>query len=312
MSRYVIGADIGGSSVKLGLFQEKGALICKWEIPTRLENKGAYILQDIADSLKKKLQEQGIEKETLIGFGIAVPGPILEDGTVNKCANLGWDVFSVEEEMAKLISIKKIRALNDANAAALGEMWQGSGAGHKNMVMLTLGTGVGGGIISDGKILTGSFGAAGEIGHMQVCFHEEEVCGCGKRGCLEQYAGARGMIQVAKKKLLESGRSSLLQKMESFSAKEICDAAKAGDALALEVMEEACDKLGRALSYISAVTDPELYVIGGGISRAGSYLTDKIEDYFRRYAFHSSKNAEIRLAKLGNDAGIYGAARMVL
>ncbi len=312
MSRYVIGADIGGSSVKLGLFQEKGALICKWEIPTRLENKGAYILQDIADSLKKKLQEQGIEKETLIGLGIAVPGPILEDGTVNKCANLGWGVFSVEEEMAKLISIKKIRALNDANAAALGEMWQGSGAGHKNMVMLTLGTGVGGGIISDGKILTGSFGAAGEIGHMQVCFQEEEVCGCGKRGCLEQYAGARGMTRVAKKKLLESGRSSSLQKMENFSAKEICDAAKAGDDLALEVIEEACDKLGRALSYISAVTDPELYVIGGGVSRAGSYLTDKIEDYFRRYAFHSSKNAEIRLAKLGNDAGIYGAARMVL
>lgn len=312
MNRYVIGTDIGGSSVKFGLFRESGVLIHKWEIPTKLENKGAYILQDIAAFLEEKMQEQGIEIEELIGLGIAVPGPILEDGTVNKCANLGWGVFSVEEEMTKLYPIKKIRAINDANAAALGEMWQGSGDGHKNMVMLTLGTGVGGGIISDGQILTGSFGAAGEIGHMQVCFQEEESCGCGKKGCLEQYASASGMVRVARQKLADSGSASLLREKESFSAKEICDAAKAGDALALEVLEEACEKLGRVLSYISAVTDPDLYVIGGGVSRAGDILTDKIGDYFRKYAFHSSKKAEIRLAKLGNDAGIYGAARLVL
>ena len=180
MSQYAIGADIGGSSVKLGLFQESGNLISKWEIPTRLEKRGAYILQDIANFLEEKLQEGGIDKEEVIGLGIAVPGPILEGGIVNQCANLGWGVFSVEEEMSKLIPIKKIRAINDANAAALGEMWQGSGAGHKNMVMLTLGTGVGGGVISEGKVLMGSFGAAGEIGHMQVCFHEEMPCGCGK------------------------------------------------------------------------------------------------------------------------------------
>ncbi len=311
MSQYAIGADIGGSSVKLGLFQESGNLISKWEIPTRLEKRGAYILQDIANFLEEKLQEGGIDKEEVIGLGIAVPGPILEGGIVNQCANLGWGVFSVEEEMSKLIPIKKIRAINDANAAALGEMWQGSGAGHKNMVMLTLGTGVGGGVISEGKVLMGSFGAAGEIGHMQVCFHEEMPCGCGKRGCLEQYASASGMCRVAKLKLLESKRSSVLRERKEFSAKEICDAAKEGDALALEVLEEACEKLGRALSYISAVMDPDLYVIGGGVSRAGSILTDKIEEYFRRYAFHSSKKAQIRLAELGNDAGIYGAARLV-
>ncbi len=312
MSRYAIGADIGGSSIKVGIFRESGSLISKWEIPTRREENGAYILQDITAFLEEKLKEQGINKEQVIGLGIAVPGPVLENGLVNQCANLGWGLLSVEEEMAKLIDIKKIRVINDANAAALGEMWQGSGSDHQNMVMLTLGTGVGGGIISQGKVLAGSFGAAGEIGHMQVSFHEEALCGCGKKGCLEQYASASGMVRLAKMRLEESRQDSVLQKLEGFSAKEICDAAKAGDDLAMEVLEEACEKLGRALSYISTVTDPDLYIIGGGVSRAGQILTDKIGDYFRKYAFHSSRMAEIRLAELGNDAGIYGAAKLIL
>lgn len=320
MKSYVIGVDIGGTSVKMGLFEESGRVVHKWSIPTRKVKNGTYILSNTAASIEQVLEEKKISKGDIKGIGIDVPGPVLADGRVNKCANLGWGVVSVPEKMSKLIKIDHIKAINDANAAALGEMWQGSGKDEKNMVMVTLGTGVGGGVIVNGKIVSGSFGAAGEIGHIQVSFEEEESCGCGKKGCLEQYASASGIVRTAKKKLLKDGsrkdgtgeKKSVLNDLEEITAKDVFDAAKAGDELALEVVDDACDKLARAFSYISAVTDPKVYVIGGGVSNAGEFLITKIEQYYKKYAFHASKDARFTLAKLGNDAGIYGAAKLVL
>ena len=320
MKAYVIGVDIGGTSVKMGLFEESGRVVHKWNIPTRKIENGAYILPDTATSIEKMLEEKKISKDAVKGIGMDIPGPVLADGRVNKCANLGWGVISVPDEMSKLIKIDHIKAINDANAAALGEMWQGGGKDEENMVMVTLGTGVGGGVIVNGKIVSGSFGAAGEIGHFQVSFEEEESCGCGKKGCLEQYASASGIVRTAKKKLLKGAnrkiragvRKSTLQDLKEITAKDVFDAAKAGDELAMEVVDDACDKLARAFSYISAVTDPKVYVIGGGVSNAGDFLINKIAHYYKKYAFHASKDARFALAKLGNDAGIYGAAKLVL
>ena len=188
MEEARIGIDLGGTTVKLGLFYGE-QVEEKWEIPTRKEENGAYILADIADSIEKKLKEKGIEKKEVIGAGIGVPGPVDGKGIVHGCVNLGWGIFSVEEKLGTLLGLP-VKAGNDANVAALGELWQGGGKGYQDMVMITLGTGVGGGIILDGKIRAGIHGAAGEIGHMPVVYEEKEYCNCGKKGCLEQIGRA--------------------------------------------------------------------------------------------------------------------------
>ena len=195
MAKYCMGVDVGGTTVKIGLFEGEGSLIDNWEIVTRKDEGGSLILGDIAQSLKEKWEEKSIAKEDIIGIGLGIPGPITEDGTVLKCANLGWGVFNVAEEVSKLTGIKNVKVGNDANVAALGEVWKGGGKGYKDIIMITLGTGVGGGVILNGKILTGSKGAAGEIGHITVNYEEEDTCGCGKKGCLEQFASATGIVK---------------------------------------------------------------------------------------------------------------------
>lgn len=312
MSKYCLGVDIGGTTVKIGLFTKDGEVKDKWEIVTRKDEGGSFILSDIAASIDAELKELGIKKTDIIGMGMGVPGPITADGTVLKCVNLGWGIFNVAEEAKKLTAISNVKVGNDANVAALGEMWQGGGKGHENMVMITLGTGVGGGIIVGGKILTGSKGAAGEIGHITVNYNEEDTCNCGKRGCLEQFASATGIVKEAKRLLLISDKPSQLRDLQYLSAKEIFDAAKEGDELANQLVDELAKYLGIAASHIAAVVDPEVFVIGGGVSRAGEILTTRIKQNYEKNVMFALQNKAFTLAELGNDAGIYGCAKMVL
>ena len=310
MKKYAFGADIGGTTIKLGLFETLGNLIEVWEIPTRIEENGKYILIDIAASIEEKLKEKKISKLDVEGIGMGVPGPVGRDGNVLKCVNLGWGVFNVEKEMTTLTGFKA-KAGNDANVAALGEMWKGGGQGYKDLVVVTLGTGVGGGIIVNGKMLTGANGAGGEIGHIHVEDDEQETCGCGNRGCLEQYSSATGVTRLAKRKLEKTTQDSVLR-TTTLSAKSVFDAVKAKDPVAMEIAEQFGQYLGEGLAAIACVTNPEAFVIGGGVSKAGSVLIDYIRPYYQKAVFHADRDVKFELATLGNDAGIYGAAKLVL
>lgn len=311
MNRFGFGVDIGGTTCKLGFFDDGGVLLDKWEIKTNTENSGNSILDDIAKEINAKLTRDGIGKDSILGIGIGVPGPVMSDGTVNKCVNLGWGVFNVEKEMEKKTGIK-VKAANDANIAALGEMWQGGAAGFSNVVMITLGTGVGGGIIIEGKILSGAEGAGGELGHILVDETETESCSCGKKGCLEQYASATGVVRMAKKKLLSSHAPSVLEKKAVLTAKDIFDGAKNGDCTSMELVEKLGEILGTALATIACVTNPQIFIFGGGVSNAGKILLDVTKESFESKTFHICRNAKFALAELGNDAGIYGGMRLVM
>lgn len=311
MKDYVFGVDIGGTTVKLGFFKSEGELIDKWEIPTRKDEGGRFILPDVAASLEAKLTEKGVSKDEVVGVGIGVPGPVKDDGTVLRCVNLGWGVFNVEEEFEKLFGLP-VKVGNDANMASLGEMWQGGGKGFSSIVMVTLGTGVGGGIIINGKMLSGTNGAGGEIGHICVNVDETEVCGCGKKGCLEQYTSATGITRMAERALNNTDRASKLRSVQYISAKEIFDAAKEGDDLAIELVEDHGRTLGKALATVACVCDPEAFVIGGGVSRAGEILITTTTKYYQQYVFHACRDTRFVLATLGNDAGIYGCAEAIL
>ena len=310
MSQYVFGVDIGGTTVKLGLFDVEGTLLDKWEIPTRKEENGSKILPDIAESIEKKIAEKKLERSSIVGVGVGAPGPIDVEGTVYKAANLGWGVFSIRDTLSGILNLP-VMAGNDANVAALGEMWKGGGKGAQNLVVVTLGTGVGGGIIINGKMLTGATGAGGEIGHIHVNDAETECCGCGNKGCLEQYASATGITRLAKRKLASTQKDSVLRQ-GAISAKSVFDAVKAGDELAKEIATEFGEILGKGLAAIAAVVNPEAIVIGGGVSKAGEILMDYIRPSYEKNVFHGSRNAKFSLATLGNDAGIYGAAKLVL
>lgn len=311
MDKYCFGIDIGGTTIKCGLFTEQGELKEKWEIVTRREDSGSKVPQDVADTIANKMKEHGISKEAVVGVGIGVPGPVKEDGTVLKCANLGWDIFNVNEKMGELTGLS-VAAANDANVAALGEMWQGGGKGYEDVVMVTLGTGVGGGVILNGKVIAGSNGAGGEIGHIIVNPKESERCGCGGHGHLEQYASATGILRLAKKALAESDALSELRSIENLTAKDIFDKAKSGDKLACELVEELGMYLGTALSHVAAAVDPQVFVIGGGVSKAGSILIDVVSKYYNENIIYALAGKEFRLAELFNDAGIYGCAKLIL
>lgn len=311
MDKVCFGFDIGGTAVKAGLFNMDGKLLEKWEFATQRTENGRDILRVVAQFAKDKIKELKLSEEAVIGLGVGIPGPVTEDGQVLMLANLGLADFNIERELSELTGLK-VKAGNDANVAAMGEYWMGGGKGYQNMVLVTLGTGVGGGIIINGRILSGSKGSAGEIGHILVNEKETEPCGCKKKGCLEQYASASGIVKLAKKALRESEEASALRGREEISAKMIFDSAKSGDKLAQEVVEEACRYLGLALSHVAHVVDPEVFVIGGGVSKAGEILTETIKKYYNNYTIDSLRNKEFKLATLGNDAGIYGAAKLII
>ncbi len=313
MKDYVFGADLGGTTCKLGLFKSDGKLIDKWEIPTDTSENGANILRNISEALHVKLNEKGIDAGDIEGVGIGIPGPVDEKGVVNRCVNLGWGVIPVESELSK-ISGFKVKAGNDANVAAMGEAFVGAGKEADSIVMVTLGTGVGGGIIINGKILAGHNGAGGEIGHINVNEEETQACGCGNCGCLEQYASATGIARKAREVLAASDKESALRELkdEEITAKDVFDEAKKGDELAKEIVKETCEILGKSIATICNVVNPEMVVIGGGVSKAGRILLEALEEPFKKYVFHGARGTQIALATLGNDAGIYGGAGMII
>ena len=310
MSKYVFGIDIGGTTIKMGLFDAAGEVLDKWEIETRTHNNGENIIPDIAKAVKAKMEEKGIVTEDVIGAGVGVPGPVNDSGIVQGCVNLGWGVVNVSKDLGERLGMK-VSAGNDANVAALGEMWKGGGQGYRHLVVATLGTGVGGGIIIDGKIVNGFAGAAGEIGHIHVQDGEEATCGCGNKGCLEQYASATGIVRLAERKLASTTVKTKL-KAGNVTAKDVWDAVKDGDLIAQHIADEFGKYLGKGLAAITAVTNPEVIVIGGGVSKAGEVLIEYVQKYYKEYVFPGSRETKFALATLGNDAGIFGAAKLVL
>jgi len=308
--KYGFGVDLGGTTVKLAYFDENGTMLYKWEIPTDRSDDGSRILPDIAEAIKGYIINNSIAADCLIGVGIGVPGPVLPDGTVNKCINLGWGVFNIEKELSRLTGLP-VKAGNDATVAALGECWKGGGQGCDNMVFATLGTGVGGGIVVGGKVIHGVHGAGGEIGHLVLNREETEKCGCGKCGCVEQYCSATGIVRIAKQFLERSDAPSVLRGVAELTCKDVFDAGAEKDALALEILEQVYAYMGEFLANICNVVDPEYVVLGGGVSKAGQPLLEGVQRYFGKYAFHAVTGVKFALATLGNDAGAYGAFRLL-
>ena len=298
--KYGFGIDLGGTTVKIAYFDETGEMLQKWEIPTVTADGGKQILPDIAASIRDFINAYQINETMILGMGIGVPGPVSGKGVVNKCVNLGWGVFNIAEQLTELTGFP-VKAGNDANVAALGEYWKGGGQGCDNMVFATLGTGVGGGIVIEGKLLHGAHGSGAEIGHMVLNRNETATCGCGKHGCVEQYCSATGIVRLAG-----------LHGMVGVTCKDIFDAAKAGDKVALEIMDEYYEYLGEFLGSLCSVIDPEVVVLGGGVSKAGEMLLTGVEPYFHKYVFHAASNVKFALASLGNDAGAYGAFKLAL
>ena len=308
--KYGFGVDVGGTTVKLGLFDETGTLLDKCEIPTHTENDGERILPDIAAAIDTILAGKGIAKSAVTGIGVGVPGPINDEGVINRCVNLNWGVFNLHETLGALTGLH-VKGGNDANCAALGEAWKGGGAGSRSSMFVTLGTGVGGGVILNGKILVGAHGVGGEIGHITVSAPDKYPCTCGKRGCIERYASATGIVRMAKERLAKDDAPSALRSAEALTCKDVFDAAKAGDPLAVETLELVFDYLGEALASACCVCDPERIILGGGVSKAGDYLLEGVKQHFEEHMFHACEGTEFSLAALGNDAGMYGAYRLI-
>ena len=314
MKEYAFGIDLGGTTAKIGLFTTSGALLEKWEVATDTSNAGEHILENLAAAVLGKMKEQSIQPEQVEGVGIGVPGPVLDSSIVPiVCANLGgWGERNVSAQLSGLLDGLKVLVGNDANVAALGEIWMGAAKGAKNAVMVTLGTGVGGGVVVNGKVIDGVHGAGGEIGHITVNRHETAVCGCGKRGCLEQYSSATGVVRCMKKLLDENPDTPCVLRGTEFAAKDVFDAARNGDALAAREVDEMSDTLGMALANITSTVDPEAFLVGGGVARAGDVLFAPLNKHFQEYAFKSCRETPIKQASLGNDAGIYGAVRLIV
>ncbi len=310
MKEYCFGIDVGGTTIKCGLFTVQGELLEKWEIVTRLEDNGSHILPDVSDTVNKKIKEKGLDRAAVAGVGIGIPGPVNYKGEVPVAVNLHWSYTNIKKELEELTGLP-VEAGNDADVAALGELWKGGGVGYQDMLMVTLGTGVGGGVIINGRIVPGAHGAAGEIGHAHVDDSITEPCNCGNCGCLEQVASATGIVRLAGKILAQSDQPSLMRGAE-LTAKTVFDAVKKNDVLAVEVAKQFGVYLGKALSIFACVFDPEIIVIGGGVSKAGPILLNYVIDSFMKYAFSPCRSTEFALATLDNDAGIYGAAKMVL
>ncbi|MBQ3281770.1 MAG: ROK family protein [Eubacterium sp.] len=349
MSRYNIGVDIGGTTVKIGVFDRDMAankILMKKAIPTRTENGGVHILPDIAEAVALMLEECGAGMDDVEKIGVGVPGPVVRDREsgdmlVNGCVNLGWsELVDISAELGELTGVSDISVTNDANAAALGEVIAGS-CRDKTVAVITIGTGIGGGIVQSGEIMEGAFGAAGEVGHMKIQPQHEMIktlarrqpADEGKAGegaadavdagdsegagaqagleifkDLEYYTSAVGIARVAKAALDLLPDESVMREAEAVDAKCVMDAAKAGDKLALKVTDFFFDTLGYGLATIASVIDPDMFIIGGGVAGAGQFLSDGLQAGYRKYVFHASRDTEFRLAVLGNDAGMIGAA----
>ncbi len=309
-NKVIFGVDLGGTTVKMGLFGTEGESLSVWEIPTRTEEAGRFILPDIAESIKKTAEEKNLTRQDVLGVGLGVPGAVVDESLVAQAVNLGWKDVDAGNELSQYTGFP-VAVGNDANVAALGESWLGGGRGFKNMLLVTLGTGVGGGIIVDGRILTGSIGAGGEIGHLHLEDGETEPCGCGNYGCFEEYASATGAVRVARRVLAESLEESVLRG-GTFTCKDLFDAAARGDAVAKKAIEKYGDYLGKGLAICASVLNPEAIVLGGGVTKAGTILIDLLKPSFNRCVFPPCRDVTWALATLGNNAGMVGAAKLIL
>ena len=312
MGMYCFGIDVGGTSVKCGLFLTNGTLVEQWEIPTRLENNGSSILPDVADAIKTKLDERGITKDNVDGVGIGIPGPVNENGEVPMAVNLHWGFKAVASELSALTGLPA-KAANDANIAALGEAWKGAAEGAKNVILVTLGTGVGGGIIIDGKIFSGFNSAGAEIGHT-VIVKGGRPCMCGRRGCWEKYASARALAEDTLA-AMEQHKDNIMWSYvhgdpARVNAKTAFDAMRAGDALGTQVVQNFVEYVACGLTNLINIFQPEIICIGGGVSKEGDTLLAPVQAVVDQedYAREGMRRTKIVTAKLRNDAGIIGAA----
>ncbi|WP_077213968.1 ROK family glucokinase [Bacillus dakarensis] len=313
--KWLVGVDLGGTTTKLAFINTDGEILYKWEIPTDNCEKGKNITKHIAESIELQLAKLDKKIEMMTGIGMGAPGPVnYEAGMLYNTPNLAWEDNYPLKDMMERQTLLPTVIENDANCAALGEMWKGAGEGYNNLVCVTLGTGVGGGVIANGEIIQGVMGAAGEIGHVTSIPNGGAPCNCGKTGCLETIASATGIVRIVTEKFtngnLQSGKLlNTFQREGKITAKDVFDCARTGDAAALAVVEEVAFHLGMALANIANTLNPDKIIIGGGVSRAGDILVNKVEEYFGKYAFpRVKKSTEISVATLGNDAGVIGAA----
>ncbi|WP_338750091.1 ROK family glucokinase [Bacillus sp. FJAT-52991] len=308
----IAAVDLGGTTTKLAFINTSGEIVVGWKVPTDVSNHGSRIIKNIAEEIKKKLLEMSISKDQLLGVGVGAPGPFSESGVMYEAVNLGWRKnyplkALLEQEIGLPVMVE-----NDANCAALGEMWKGAGGGAENLVCVTLGTGVGGGVIVNGKIVRGARGAAGEIGHMTVVTEKGFVCNCGKSGCLETVSSATGVVRLASQQLQTTSKASFLRTKQNFSAKDVFEAAKMGDEIAAFAAQQCSYYLGLALSHLANTLNPDVIVIGGGVSKAGDPLLQSVRKKFNECAFTPVRNStNIDLALLGNEAGVIGAAWLI-
>lgn len=314
MKEYAFGIDLGGTTAKIGLFTTTGDLLEKWEVPTDTSDQGARILPNLAAAVQDKMAQRSLSPDQIEGVGLGVPGPVQDSSVVAiVCANLGgWGDCDAGAQLSQLLGGLRVQVGNDANVAVLGEIWMGAAKGCRSAVMVTLGTGVGGGVVADGKLIEGAHGAGGEIGHITVNPQETAQCGCGKHGCLEQYSSATGVVRCMNKLLEQNPDVPCTLRGRDFAAKDVFDAARSGDKLAQQEVEDMTLTLALALGNIAAITDPEMFLVGGGVARAGDVLLEPLSRHYQANAFLSCRNTPIRLASLGNDAGIYGAVRLIV
>ena len=301
-----VGIDIGGTTVKPGIFTREGEKLGNLSVPTPplVDGRGYDAVTRGIDELVASVEAAGDE---VLGIGLAVPCPIPADGDVKVVANLRLNLFGLQKALAKHFPKAVVRAVNDANAAAMGELWRGGAQGLSSCVLLTLGTGVGGGVVIDGRVAAGANGAAGEIGHICVNPSEPLECGCGRHGCLEQYVSAKGMVRVYREECAKRGQEPVELSGDTDTL-SLFGAYQKGDEAAKAAVSLMCDRLGLALSIISGVVDPERYVLGGGVAGALPLFHDELEERFRHYVLSCSADTPIVAAQLGNNAGMFGAA----
>lgn len=318
MSKKIIGIDLGGTSVKLAILTTIGEIQEKWSIKTNILDEGSHIVPDIIDSIKHRFETYGLSKEDFLGVGMGSPGVVdSEAGTVIGAYNLNWKTLQLVKDQFESALGLPFFIDNDANVAALGEQWVGAGNNNPNVVFMTLGTGVGGGIIAAGNLIRGVKGAGGELGHITVDFDAPFACTCGKKGCLETVASATGIVNLTRRYAEEYAGDAKLKQLiddgEEVTAKDVFDLAKEGDDLALIVYRHFSNYLGVACANIAAVLNPAYIVLGGGVSAAGEFLLDGVRNVFADNSFPQIKEStQIVLATRGNDAGVLGAASLVL
>lgn len=317
LAKKLIGIDLGGTTTKFAFIDTKGNILAKWRIPTDISEHGSHIVPNMIKSISDQMRKEDYNTEDFFGIGMGTPGAVdCEKGTVVGAYNLGWDIVQPVGATISANLNLPIIIDNDANSAALGEYWKGAGDTAQDVVFITLGTGVGGGVIANGKLVHGINGGAGEVGHITVVPNGYQ-CTCGKRGCLEQYASATGVVHIAKDMAQTfTGKSrikELIDGDEDLTSKMVFFLADNGDILANQIVDRVCSYLGLALSHIGNTLNPENIIIGGGVSNAGNTLLQPTTRYFQENAFPSVRDStKLKLAQLGNDAGVIGAASLAL